>query len=130
MLSQYWKNAGLQVKLEVIDTGVYWGMLFARPKSGDRNVGWIWPWATAAFFNATYHSANMYTTRGIHGTSNDVKATEMYDAYLKEQDMVKSEKLWQEFQAYVKTLYINIGIAEFDSLVIVGPTLGEFSGEN
>jgi ABC-type transport system substrate-binding protein len=130
MLMGYWEKAGLKMKLEIVDMGVYWGMLFARPKEGDRNVGWIWPWTSGSFFNNTYHSANMYTTRGIHGTSNDVKATEMYDAYLKEQDLAKAQKLWAEFQAYVKTLYINIGIAEADQLFVVGPKLGKFSGEN
>jgi ABC-type transport system substrate-binding protein len=54
----------------------------------------------------------------------------MYDAYLKEQDLAKAQKLWAEFQAYVKTLYINIGIAEADQLFVVGPKLGKFSGEN
>jgi len=130
MLMGYWEKAGLKVKLEIMDTSVYWGLLFARPKEGDKNVGWVWPWASGSFFNATYHSANMYTTRGIHGTSNDVKATEMYDAYLKELDPVKAEKLWAEFQAYVKTLYINIGIAEVEPAIAVSTKLGKFSGEN
>jgi len=130
MLFGYWEKAGLKMKLEIVDMGVYWSMLFARPKEGDRNVGWAWPWASGSFFNSTYHSANMYTSRGIHGTSNDTKATEMYDAYLKEQDLTKAEKLWNEFQVYVKSLYINIGVAEVDPLIVVGKNLGKFTGEN
>jgi ABC-type transport system substrate-binding protein len=105
-------------------------MLFARVKEGDKNVGWIWPWTSGSFFNCTYHSANMYTTRGIHGTSNDVKATEMYDAYLKETDMAKAEQMWADFQKYVKTLYISFGIAEIEPKIPVANTLGKFTGKN
>jgi peptide/nickel transport system substrate-binding protein len=130
MLMGYWEKAGLKVELKVVDASVYFGKLFARTKEGDENVGWAFPWTSGSFFNNTYHSANMYTTRGIHGTSNDVKATEMYDAYLKEQDIAKAEKLWAEFQAYVKTLYINIGVAEVEPAIAVAPTLGKFTGEN
>ena len=126
----YWDAAGFQTKLEIVDIGVYWGMLFARPQEGDPNVGWIWPWASGSFFNCTYHSANMYTTRGIHGTSNDVKATEMYDAYITETNMARAEQLWAEFQQYVKTLYITFGIAEIEPKLPVATTLGEFSGRN
>ena len=121
----YWEAAGFKTKLEIIDTSVYWGMLFARPKPPDRNVGWIWPWSSGSFFNNVYHSANMYTSRGIHGTSNDVKATEMYDAFLKETNPAKAEVLWADFQKYVKTLYISFGIAEIEPKMPFGPELGE-----
>jgi ABC-type transport system substrate-binding protein len=126
----YWDAAGFQTHLEIVDIGVYWGMLFARPQPGDRNVGWIWPWTSGSFFNCTYHSANMYTSRGIHGTSNDAKATEMYDDYIAETDMAKAEQKWADFQKYVKTLYISFGIAEVEPKMPVAPTLGEFAGRN
>jgi ABC-type transport system substrate-binding protein len=124
----YWEAAGFQTELKIIDTGAFWGALFARPKAGDWNVGWAWPWTSGSAFNSTYHCANMYTTRGIHGTSNDVHATELYDAYLAATDMVVAEQLWREFQQYVATLYIDIPIAEIEPKMPVGPNLGEFSG--
>ncbi|HEX9975835.1 MAG TPA: ABC transporter substrate-binding protein [Dehalococcoidales bacterium] len=130
VLIGYWQKAGIKVKMEIVDMGVYWGMLFKRPQEGDRNVGWIWPWTSPDPFNATYHSANMYTTRGVHGTSNDEKATQMYDTYLKITDPVASEKAWNEFQKYVKTLWVNLGIVQIDPVYVAGPELGEFTGAN
>jgi len=126
----YLEAAGFQTELKIIDTGAFWGALFARPAEGAWNVGWAWPWTSGSFFNCTYHSANLYTSRGIHGTSNDVLATELYDAYLAETDMVQAEQLWMEFQQYVKTLYLDIGIAEIEPKLPVGPNLGEFSERN
>jgi len=124
----YWEAVGFQTELKIIDTGAFWGALFSRPQAGDWRVGWAWPWISGSFFNCTYHSANLYTTRGIHGTSNDVHATELYDAYLAATDMVVAEQLWREFQQYVATLYIDIPIAEIEPKMPVGPNLGEFSG--
>jgi peptide/nickel transport system substrate-binding protein len=130
VLIGYWQKAGLQVKLEVEDLAVYYGMLFTRPKVGDKNVGWIWPWTTPDPFNCTYHSANQYTTWGVHGTSNDATATQMYDDYLKITDPAASEKAWNEFQKYVKTMYINFGVVEIDPVYVAGLELGEFTGFN
>jgi ABC-type transport system substrate-binding protein len=70
----------------------------------------------------------MYTTWGVHGTSNDAKATQMYDAYLKITDPAASAQAWNQFQKYVKTLYINIGLVEIDPVYVAGPELGEFTG--
>jgi peptide/nickel transport system substrate-binding protein len=130
VLIGYWQAAGLQVKLEVEDLAVYQGMLFTRPKEGDQNVGWIWPWTSPDPFNCTYHSANMYTTYGVHGTSNSEEATQKYIDYLKITDPVESEKAWNDFQKYVKTLWINLGIVEIDPVYVAGPELGEFPGFN
>jgi peptide/nickel transport system substrate-binding protein len=128
VLIGYWQAAGIQMKLEVEDLSVYYGMLFSRPAEGDPNVGWMWPWTSPDPFNCTYHSANMYTTWGIHGTSNDEKATQMYNDYLKITDPAASEQAWNEFQKYVKTLYINEGIVEIAPVYVAGPDLGDFTG--
>jgi peptide/nickel transport system substrate-binding protein len=130
VLIGYWQAVGLQVKLEVVDMSVYYGMLFNRPKEGDKNVGWLWPWTSPGVMNATYHCANMYTTWGIHGTSNDEKATQMYNDYLKITDPVKAEQAWSDFQKYVKTLYVDFGLVEIDPVYVAGPALGEFTGAN
>lgn len=126
----YWDEAGFETRLEVVDTTVYWGMLFTRPQEGDQNVGWFWPWTSSSVQNCTYHCANMYTTWGVHGTSNDAKATEMYDAYIAITDVAEAEKAWAEFQKYVKTLYVNLGISEVEPLMPVSNALGEFAGRN
>jgi len=128
VLIGYWQAAGIQVKLEVVDLSVYYGMLFTRPKEGDKNVGWLWPWTSPGVMNATYHCANMYTTWGVHGTSNDEKATQMYNDYLKITTPVESEQAWSEFQKYVKTLWVDFGLMEIDPVYIAGPALGEFTG--
>jgi hypothetical protein len=80
--------------------------------------------------NATYHCANMYTTWGVHGTSNDEKATQMYNDYLKITDPAKAEQAWNAFQKYVKTLYVDYGIVEIAPVYVTGPALGAFSGSN
>jgi peptide/nickel transport system substrate-binding protein len=128
VLIGYWQAVGLQVIWEPQDVSVYYGLLFHRPEEGDQNVGWMWPWTSVGVTNCTYHCANMYTTWGVHGTSNDEKATQMYDDYLKITDPAASAKAWNEFQKYVKTLYINIGLVEIDPVYVVGPELGEFTG--
>ena len=43
-------------------------------QAGDENVGWMFDWTFQSFFNCTYHSANMYTTHGVHSTGNDPTA--------------------------------------------------------
>jgi peptide/nickel transport system substrate-binding protein len=130
VLIGYWQAAGLQVNMDVEDFSVYFGMLFIGPHEGDKNVGWIWPWSTVGVNNCTYHCANMYTTWGCHVTCNDAKATQMYDAYLKITDPVESERAWNLFQKYVRTLYVNLGIVEIDPIYVVGTELGEFTGAN
>lgn len=76
--------------------------------------------------NSTYHSANMYTSKGVHGTAHDTTADEMYDAYIRETDPVKAEQLWHDFRAYVDSLYICYSIAEIEGKVPVAPTLGKW----
>ena len=132
MLMNYWKAAGLQVKIEVVDPVVFGGYFFnfKRLTGNEPNVGWIFPWTFPGYFNSTYHCANMYTSRGTHNTGNDPKADELYKKATTELDPVKAEKYWNEFQVYVKTMYVNIAIIEGEPLVVVGPTLGKFTGRN
>jgi peptide/nickel transport system substrate-binding protein len=132
VLMNYWKAAGLQVKLEILDAAVWGGYFFSfkRLTGNEPNVGWIFPWTFASYFNSAYHCANMYTSIGVHNTGNDRKADELYKKATTELDPVKAEKYWNEFQVYVRTLYINIGIIEGEPLIVVGPTLGKFTGRN
>ena len=132
VLQGYWAAAGIQVKIEVVDSMVFGGYFFTfkRMTGTEPNVGWIFPWMFSTVQNNTYHCANMYTKVGAHNTANDDKADAMYKDATGELDPVKAEKKWQDFQVYVRTLYLNVGIAQIKPLMVVGPKLGEFTGRN
>ena len=131
VLLGYWEEAGLQVKMEILDAAIWGGYFFnfTRLKGGEQNVGWIFPWTFGSYFNSTYHCANMYTSVGTHNTANDPKADAMYKAATSELDPVKAEKLWADFQVYARSLYVDVGVAEIDPLIMVGPELGKFTGK-
>jgi ABC-type transport system substrate-binding protein len=131
----YWEAVGLQIQLEVVDLTVYYSYLFhnfaGRIEEGDANVGWIFNWASYSYPNSVYHCANMYTSQGVHGTGNDPVADEMYAAVTNQKDYAIADEKFAEFQLYVKSLYINVGVVEYESLVIYNPdTLGTWSGRN
>ena len=90
-------------------------------------VGGIWPWVFPAFFNNVYHSANMFTSKGVHTTSNDPKADEMYNKAVTETDPAKAKKLWTEFMNYGYDMWVNVGIVRVPSYTVVGPKVGKFS---
>jgi len=133
LLINYWKAAGLDVKMEVVDQSIFTSYIFhnfaGRIMAGEKNVGWIGIWNYQAFFNCMYHSANMYCSYGIHGTGNDPKADELYLKATKELDPKKAAQYFSDFQVYVKSLYINFGIAQTDNLVVYNPkTIGKWTG--
>jgi peptide/nickel transport system substrate-binding protein len=81
ILQGYWQAVGISTDIQVVDTPVYNGLVFVRAKEQtDKQVGAIWPWVNTGFFNNVYHSANMFTSKGVHTTSNDTKADDMYQA--------------------------------------------------
>jgi peptide/nickel transport system substrate-binding protein len=131
LLINYWKAVGLQAKIEVVDSTVWGSYFFSfnRIKEGDPNVGWIFDWALSDVMNATYQSSNMYGSWGVHNTGNDPKADELYKKATLELDPVKAKQYWTEFQAYARTMYVDVGIALADPLVIVSQNLGEFTGK-
>ena len=131
LLQAYWKDAGLQVKIEVVDSmvnGTYF-FNFQRITGKEPNTGWIFPWYYGTVANSIYHCSNMYCSWGAHNTSNDKHADELYKAATSELDEAKALKLWQEFRVYAKTLYLDVGICGVKPLMIVGPMLGEFTGK-
>ncbi|OGO30587.1 MAG: hypothetical protein A2Z29_11470 [Chloroflexi bacterium RBG_16_56_11] len=132
LLTGYWEKVGLQVKLEVVDLTVFSTYFFSfnRLKGGEPNVGWIVPWTYPSVFNSTYHAANMYLSTGVHNTGNDPKADELYKKATAELDPIKARQYYAEFQIYARSMYVNVGIANVDSLVLVSPDLGEFTGKN
>src|SRR5205807_2567508 len=97
ILQGYWQAVGINVDIQVVDTPVYNGLVFVRAKEPtEKQVGAIWPWVNTGFFNNVYHSANMFTSTGVHTTSNDTKADELYQAAIAELDEAKAKKLWQD----------------------------------
>jgi ABC-type transport system substrate-binding protein len=130
LLMNYWKAVGLDVKMEVVDSTIAAGYTFqgffgAPIKVGDPNVGWCGIWNYQAFFNSTYHAANMYTPGGAHCTSNDAHAKELYDKATTELDPKKAAQYFNDFEVYAKSLYINIGIVQLDTIYVYNPkTIG------
>jgi peptide/nickel transport system substrate-binding protein len=129
ILQGYWQAVGVNVDIQVVDTPVYTGMVFVRAKDPtDKQVGAIWPWVFGSFFNNVYHSANMFTSTGVHTTSNDTKADEMYQAAIAELDDAKAKKLWQDFMHYgYDTMWVNVEIVEVPTYMVVGPNVGPFT---
>jgi len=126
----YWQEVGLQVELKVIETATYWAYLgFGAPPGG--NEGWIWFWKSWSYPNSVYHSANMYTSKGVHKTSNDAHADELYAKITHQKSYTDAWKAMQEFQVYVKGLYTNIGVVEYEAYFLYHPNVvGSFPGRN
>jgi len=133
LLMSYWDAVGLEVELHVVDTTIWNSTMFNfnRIEEGWENVGWVFCWNYSAFFNATYQSTNMYNSWGVHNCGNDPTADELYLKYANETDPELSAQYFAEFQVYVKSMYVNFGVANAQQLVVYNPeTIGEFVGRN
>jgi peptide/nickel transport system substrate-binding protein len=130
VLQGYWQALGIDVNIQVVDTPVYNKLVFVRATSPtDQQVGAVWPWVNVGAFNNVYHSANMFTSTGVHTTSNDAKADEMYQAAITELDDTKARKLWQDMMHYgYNTMWINVELVEVPTYFVVGKKVGEFKG--
>ncbi len=128
-LQGYWQAVGINVDIQVVDTPVYNGLIFVRAKEPtDKQVGIVWPWVSSIAPNNVYHSANMFTSVGVHTTSNDPKADEMYQKATTELDDVKAKKAWQDLMHYAyDTMWINEGLVNLPSYFVVGPNVGAFT---
>jgi peptide/nickel transport system substrate-binding protein len=128
----YWQAVGINVDVQVVDTPVYNGMVFVRAKEPtEKQVGAVWPWYNVGFFNNVYHSANMFTSTGVHTTSNDTKADQMYQAAVTELDDAKAKKLWQELMHYgYDTMWINVELVEVPTYFAVGQNVGAFTNRS
>jgi peptide/nickel transport system substrate-binding protein len=129
ILQGYWQAVGINVDVQVVDTPVYNGLVFVRAKEPtEKQVGAIWPWVNTGFFNNVYHSANMFTSSGVHTTSNDTKADAMYQAAITELDDAKAKKLWQDLMHYgYETMWINVELVELPTFFAVGPNVAGFT---
>ena len=129
ILQGYWQAVGMNVDVQVVDTPVYQGLIFVRAKDPtEKQVGAVWPWVNVGAPNNVYHSANMFTSTGVHTTSNDTKADAMYQAAITELDDTKAKKLWQDLMHYgYDTMWINLELVEVPTYFVVGPTVGQFT---
>jgi peptide/nickel transport system substrate-binding protein len=129
ILQGYWQAVGVNVDVQTVDTPVYNGLVFVRAKDPtEKQVGAIWPWVNVGFFSNVYHSANMFTSTGVHTTSNDTKADAMYQAAITELDDAKAKKLWQDLMHYgYDTMWINVELVEVPTYFVVGPNVGAFT---
>jgi peptide/nickel transport system substrate-binding protein len=127
LLMSYWEAVGLEVELHILDSSIWTNTMFnfERIQEGWENVGWVFCWNYSAFFNATYQSTNMYNSWGVHNCGNDPTADELYLKYANETDPELSAQYFAEFQVYVKSLYVNFGVANAKQLVVYNPdTIG------
>jgi peptide/nickel transport system substrate-binding protein len=126
----YWQAVGLQVELKTFETATYYSYLGFGPPPGG-NEGWIWFWKSWSYPNSVYHSANMYTSVGVHKTTNDPTADAMYAEITHQKSYEVAWEKMREFQLYVMGLYTNIGVVEYKALFLYNPnTIGSFEGRN
>jgi len=127
LIAGYWEAVGVKAVVKTMEAGPWAGMFFARIKDEKApNAGGVFPWVWPGVFNNVYHSANMFTSVGIHGTANDAKADAMYKTVTSEINPVKAKKLWTEFLAYGNSLYINVPLVMADSLAVVSSKVGKY----
>ncbi|MBV8716898.1 MAG: ABC transporter substrate-binding protein [Chloroflexi bacterium] len=129
ILQGYWEAVGVTTDIQVVDTPVYSKLVFVRATSPtDQQVGAIWPWVSSTFFNNVYHSANMFTSTGVHTTSNDTKADGMYAAAVAELDDTKAKKMWQDLMHYgYDTMWVNEELVTVPTYFAVGSNVGQFT---
>jgi ABC-type transport system substrate-binding protein len=134
MLVGYWNKVGVQTKLITVDTLKFSSYFFAsaRDPKGD-NIGAVIPWLYAGPYNSLYHSANMYTSTGIHATGgpNEAKAggaDELYSKAKLETDPVKAVKAYTNFIQYGYNMWVNVGVMQLPTYAVFGPNTGSISG--
>ncbi len=130
ILQGYWEAVGVHVDVQTVDTPVYNGLVFVRATNPtDKQVGAVWPWVGPSAPNNVYHSANMFTSTGVHTTSNDPKADQMYQAATSELDETKAKKLWQDMMHYgYDTMLVNVEVVVVPTYFAVGSQVGPFTG--
>jgi len=130
LLKGYWDAAGIQTKINIVDSTTYAGYFFTGSRAPTaKNVGAIIPWVYPSYANSVYHSANMYTPTGIHGTGgpNDTQAQTLYNKVLTDLDPNQAKADYTAFENYAYTMWVNVGICEMPTYAAVGPNLGKFT---
>ena len=71
----------------------------------------------------------MFTSTGVHTTSNDTQADAMYQAAITELDDTRAKKLWQDLMHYgYNSMWVNVELVEVPSFYAVGKSVGSFNG--
>lgn len=125
----YWEEVGIQTEIQIVDP-MEWLMFFVRNTEPDApNVGAIFPWSWMGTFNNVYHSANMFTSEGVHSTGNDPHADELYEKATTELNPDLAKQYWTDLFDYAyDTMWINIGLLKVPMYWTVDPaTVGEFA---
>jgi ABC-type transport system substrate-binding protein len=127
ILQGYWTAAGIQTDITMVDAFEMAGLFFFGALEGD-NIGAIIPWVYGnSWPTNVYHSKNMYCPGGVHSTSNDATALELYLKAVNEPDPDLVEQYYSEFLSYVHDeLFINFGVCLIWPQNIVGPEIGDF----
>lgn len=129
ILQGYWAEAGIQTDIHLVGSYEFFGLFLmgATDPEGD-NIGAIIPWLfDISEPNSVYASHNLYCPGGIHSTSNDAQALELYTKAIRETDPDLCEQYWTEFQAYVHDeLFINFGVCLVWNQFVLGPEVGDF----
>jgi len=127
-LQGYWQKVGIQVKVNVIDTAIWYQILFVGPgvKSNYQYLGWIWSFSLASF-NGTAYCRNLYTSYGIHSVTVDPAVDALFDKYIVELDPAKAVTEYQDWQRAAKAKYTSIGVAMINPQLIVSNNIGTFT---
>jgi ABC-type transport system substrate-binding protein len=134
MLVGYWNKVGIQTKLITLDSLGYSKLFFAfnRDPKSDAN-GAVIPWVYGGTYNSLYHSANMFTSTGMHGTGgpNETKAggaDELYKKAASQLDPVQAVKDYTAFMQYGYNMWVNVGMMQVKNYAVFSPTVGDIQG--
>jgi len=126
VMQSYWADVGIDVQVEIVDIMEWSGLFFVRhDSSGDANVGGLFPWTFGSVFDNIYHSANMYTSNGVHSTGNIPEVDTLYNEAIWTLDAAERQVKWTAFQNYVyDEMFINCPFVVTEPLLLIGPKLG------
>ena len=129
VLAGYWDAIGIKTKVIPIENAEIGQYIFVRSNPRNKEVlyGAITPFIYSAALNNVYHSSNMYCSWGVHSTSNDKKADELYNRLVNEIDPDKAIEYFRDFQEYGRSMYVTIGTLMIYDQYVVGKRIGEFS---
>jgi ABC-type transport system substrate-binding protein len=119
----------MDVNIQVVDTPVNKtsSSLSAQHHRPINRLARSGPGSTLAP-STTCHSANVFTSTGVHTTSNDTKADAMYQAAITEVDDTKAKKMWQDMMHYgYDSMWVNVELVEVPTYFAVGMKVCPFT---
>jgi ABC-type transport system substrate-binding protein len=128
VLLGYWTEVGLDVEIVPMESVAWSGIVFVRnedPEAPQAGHG-LWMWGPFPVVpNAIYHSANMYTSGGVHTTGNDATADELYAKATSELNPDLQRQYWTDFLNYAYDMWVNTGTVLIQPLTLVSDEVGE-----